>query len=134
MSAKKSILVVDDDEALLLLCVSQIDKKTGDLLFPRQSWNEATQAGCGAEALAATKTENFDLMLLDVGLPDTDGRELCKVMRRNGIKVPIIMLTAADGDADTILGLDSGGNDYMSKPFRLAAGAYSSPAPSARAK
>jgi len=110
MSAKKSILVVDDDEALRQSLVEQLEV---------YEEFEATQAGCGAEALAATKTGNFDLMLLDVGLPDTDGRELCKVMRRNGIKVPIIMLTAADGDADTILGLDSGANDYMSKPFRL---------------
>ena len=110
MSPKKSILVVDDDEALRQSLVEQLEV---------YEEFEATQAGCGAEALAATKAGNFDLMLLDVGLPDTDGRELCKVMRRNGIKVPIIMLTAADGDADTILGLDSGANDYMSKPFRL---------------
>ena len=58
-------------------------------------------------------------MLLDVGLPDIDGRELCKVMRRGGHKMPIIMLTAADTDSDTILGLESGANDYVAKPFRL---------------
>ena len=58
-------------------------------------------------------------MLLDVGLPDMDGREVCKVLRRAGHKMPIIMLTAADTDADTMLGLDSGANDYITKPFRL---------------
>jgi DNA-binding response OmpR family regulator len=48
-----------------------------------------------------------------------DGRETCRLMRRNGVKVPIIMLTGADTDADTILGLDAGANDYVTKPFRL---------------
>lgn len=110
MSAKKSILIVDDDEALRESLAEQLEV---------YEEFEATQAKCGAEALEAVKTADFDLMLLDVGLPDTDGRELCKVMRRNGVKVPIIMLTAADGDADTILGLDSGANDYVPKPFRL---------------
>ncbi len=53
------------------------------------------------------------------GLPDMDGREACRLMRRAGVKSPIIMLTAADSDADTILGLDAGANDYITKPFRL---------------
>ena len=48
-----------------------------------------------------------------------DGRELCRLMRRNGVRAPILMLTGADGDADTILGLDAGANDYITKPFRL---------------
>jgi len=56
---------------------------------------------------------------MDVGLPDTDGRDLCRLMRRQGVKTPVIMLTAHDSDADTILGLDSGANDYIPKPFRL---------------
>ena len=55
-------------------------------------------------------------MILDVGLPDTDGRELCKLMRKQGVKCPIVMLTGHDSDADTILGLDSGANDYVTKP------------------
>jgi DNA-binding response OmpR family regulator len=57
--------------------------------------------------------------VLDVGLPDMDGRELCRLMRRNGVRAPIVMLTAADSEADTILGLDAGANDYVTKPFRL---------------
>src|SRR5690606_26563469 len=60
-----------------------------------------------------------DLVILDVGLPDMDGRETCKVMRKNGLKSPVIMLTGHDSDADTILGLESGANDYMTKPFRF---------------
>ncbi len=59
-------------------------------------------------------------MLLDVGLPDMDGREVCRAMRRAGVTVPIVMLTAADNEADTVLGLDAGANDYVTKPFRLS--------------
>ena len=58
-------------------------------------------------------------MLLDVGLPDMDGRDVCRLLRKQGMKAPVIMLTAHSGDADTILGLDSGANDYITKPFRL---------------
>jgi DNA-binding response OmpR family regulator len=58
-------------------------------------------------------------VLLDVNLPDMDGRELCRLMRRQGVKAPIIMLTAADTDSDTILGLEAGANDYITKPFKL---------------
>jgi DNA-binding response OmpR family regulator len=54
-----------------------------------------------------------------VGLPDMDGRELCRLFRRANVAAPIIMLTASAGDADTILGLDAGANDYVTKPFRL---------------
>ncbi len=79
----------------------------------------ATEAANGAEALEIFKSKSFDLVLLDVGLPDMDGRELCKLLRRNGVKAPIIMLTGADSESDTILGLDSGANDYVTKPFRL---------------
>jgi DNA-binding response OmpR family regulator len=59
-------------------------------------------------------------MLMDVGLPDIDGRELCRLIRRQGIKAPIIMLTARDGEADTILGLDASVNDYITKPFKIS--------------
>ncbi len=79
-----------------------------------------TEAETGGKALEAVKGEYFDAILLDVGLPDMDGREVCRLMRRNGVKSPIIMLTAAQTDADTILGLDSGANDYVAKPFRLS--------------
>jgi DNA-binding response OmpR family regulator len=58
-------------------------------------------------------------VVLDVGLPDTDGRELCKRLRKQGVKCPIVMLTGHDTDADTILGLDSGANDYITKPFKF---------------
>ncbi len=108
----KKVLLVDDDVDL------------------RQSLSEQLQlheefatveAGDSKEALERVKSEYFDAILLDVGLPDGDGRDLCRVMRRNGVKAPIIMLTAQESDADQILGLDAGANDYVTKPFRLDA-------------
>ncbi|HEV2551916.1 MAG TPA: response regulator [Stellaceae bacterium] len=70
----------------------------------------AAQVETGAEALDVTKREHFDAIVLDVGLPDMDGRELCRLMRRGGVRAPILMLTGANTDADAILGLDSGAN------------------------
>jgi DNA-binding response OmpR family regulator len=60
------------------------------------------------------------MILLDVDLPDMDGREACRLMRKGGVTCPIVMLTAASTDADTILGLESGANGYLTKPFRFA--------------
>ena len=80
---------------------------------------EVVEADSGGGALEIAKEDHYDAILLDVGLPDMDGREVCRLMRRNGVKVPIVMLTGADGEADTILGLHAGANDYVTKPFRL---------------
>ena len=112
MSAQKNILIVDDDQALRQSLAEQLH------MYEEFA---ASEAATGRAALDAVKTGRFDLILLDIGLPDMDGREICKLMRRNGVAVPIIMLTAADSEADTILGLDSGANDYVTKPFRLGA-------------
>ncbi len=110
MTAAKKILIVDDDNALRQSLGEQLS------MYDEFSSSEVEN---GQAALDAVKARGFDLILLDVGLPDMDGRELCKLMRRSGVKVPIIMLTGADSEADTILGLDSGANDYVTKPFRL---------------
>ena len=106
----KKILLVDDDEALRESLSEQLRLHEEFV---------TVDVDTGSRALEAAKNEYFDAILLDVGLPDMDGREVCRLMRRNGIKSPIIMLTAAQTDADTILGLDSGANDYVVKPFRL---------------
>lgn len=73
----------------------------------------------GRRALEAVNEGYYDLLILGTGLPDMDGHELCRRMRRDGIRAPIIILTAADGDADAIAGLDAGANDFVAKPFRL---------------
>ncbi len=108
---RNKVLLVDDDEALREALSEQL-RLHEDFI--------TVEAGTGTEALNLAKREHFDAILLDVGLPDMDGREVCRLMRRNGIKSPIIMLAAARTDADTILGLDSGANDYVAKPFRLS--------------
>lgn len=111
MSSVKKILIVDDDTPLREALVEQ---------FTLLESFDLTEAETAAGGLAAAKDGAFDLILLDVGLPDNDGREVCRTLRKQNIKCPIIMLTAHDTDADTILGLDAGANDYVTKPFRFA--------------
>ena len=106
----KRVLIVDDDSALRQSLAEQLQL---------HEEFDIGEAGTGSEALERVKAQRYDLILLDVRLPDMDGRAVCKMMRRGGQKMPIIMLTAADTDADTILGLESGANDYITKPFRL---------------
>lgn len=110
MAGGKKILLVEDDDALRDSLVDQLK------LYEEF---DITPIGTGTEALQQSKEQHFDLLILDVGLPDMDGRELCRLLRRGDVKAPIIMLTGADSEADTILGLDSGANDYITKPFKL---------------
>ena len=110
MMAGKRILLVDDDDLFRQSLAEQ--------LAVYEEF-ETDEANSGATGLEAAKAARYDAILLDVGLPDHDGREVCRLMRRAGVKAPVIMLTAADSDADTILGLEAGANDYVSKPFRL---------------
>jgi len=110
MTSGRRILIVDDDDTLREMLSEQL--QLHEEFAPIEAVN-------GAEALEQAKTDYFDVIILDVGLPDIDGREVCRLMRRNGVTSPIIMLTGADTDADTILGLDAGANDYITKPFRI---------------
>lgn len=111
MSTTKKIIIVDDDDLLRDSLKEQFS------LHDEFSVSEAATAAAGIKAV---KAEQADLVILDVNLPDMDGREACKVMRRGGYKGPVIMLTAQTSESDTILGLDSGANDYVTKPFRFA--------------
>ena len=107
---RRRILLVDDDPALRETLAEQLG-------FHEEY--AIGQAENGAQAIEAIDADHFDAIVLDVGLPDMDGRDLCKLMRRRGVKAPIIMLTGQDSDADAILGLDAGANDYITKPFRF---------------
>ncbi|WP_207484921.1 response regulator transcription factor [Arenibaculum pallidiluteum] len=109
-SAGKKILVVDDDAPLRQSLAEQ--------LHLLEEFSTA-EAGDAASALMLAQKTHFDAILMDVGLPDMDGRDLCRLMRREGVRCPILMLTGAGSEADTILGLDSGANDYVVKPFRV---------------
>lgn len=111
MSQVKTILLVDDDDDLRAVLAEQ---------FSMHEEFAVRQAATATEGIKMAKDGPADLVLLDVDLPDMDGREGCRVMRKQGVRAPIVMLTAASGDADTILGLDSGANDYVTKPFRFS--------------
>jgi DNA-binding response OmpR family regulator len=111
MSTARTILIIDDDEDLR-------DTLSEQLALHEEFDSRATATA--SEGLELAKSEHIDLILLDVGLPDMDGREACKILRRSGFKSPIIMLTGQESDADVILGLESGANDYVTKPFRFA--------------
>lgn len=112
MSAERPILIVDDDDALRETLAEQLSLD-GEF--------SVTEAGSimQADATLATPQGRFDAIILDVGLPDGDGRDLCARLRRQGVKVPIIMLTGSDEESDVVKGLDSGANDYIAKPFRV---------------
>ena len=110
MAQMKRILLVDDDEDLR--------EALGEQLLMTEDF-DVFEAGNGSDAMEKVKSELYDLIVLDVGLPDTDGHELCRLMRKQGVKCPVLMLTGHDGDLDTILGLDAGANDYVTKPFKF---------------
>ena len=110
MAQSKKFLLVDDDEDLREALSEQL------IMTKEFDVSEATD---GASALEEVKQQIYDLIILDVGLPDIDGRELCRSIRNLGVKCPILMLTGHVSDSDTILGLDAGANDYITKPFKF---------------
>jgi DNA-binding response OmpR family regulator len=111
MSNVRKILLVDDDE--------ELRESLREQLALHDEFEVAT-AGTAAKGVEGAKADHIDLLILDVSLPDMDGREACKVLRKAGFKSPIIMLTGNVSDADMILGLDAGANDYVTKPFKFA--------------
>jgi DNA-binding response OmpR family regulator len=111
MPNARKILIVDDDTELRDTLVEQLSL---------HEEFEAIAEDSGAKGVQAAKSGQIDLVIMDVGLPDMDGREAVRLLRKSGFKAPIIMLTGHDTDSDTILGLESGANDYIPKPFRFA--------------
>jgi len=111
MASAKRVLLVDDDELLKASLAEQLLAE-GEYV--------PIEAATYAEGKDRALEGLYEFMILDVGLPDGDGRKLCREFRDEGITCPIILLTAKDSDADTIEGLRSGANDYVTKPFRFA--------------
>src|SRR5258707_8451243 len=111
MANKRTILIVDDDTELREALVEQ--------LALHEEFG-ATAVDSGTKGVQVAKNGQIDLVIMDVGLPDVDGREAVRILRKNGFKAPIIMLTGHDTDSDTILVLESGANDYITKPFRFS--------------
>ncbi|MGF1501074.1 MAG: response regulator transcription factor [Paracoccaceae bacterium] len=110
MAVAKKILLVDDD--------ADLREALADQLLLMEEF-DVFEAETGQAGIDRSRHEMHDLILLDVGLPDMDGREVCRLMRKQGVKCPIVMLTGHSSDSDTILGLDSGANDYIAKPFKF---------------
>jgi DNA-binding response OmpR family regulator len=112
MATPRPILIVEDDAALRATLAEQISLEGDFTADEAESASEAQQKLASADA-------RYDAILLDIGLPDGDGRDFCAKLRRDGMKMPVIMLTGHDGEQDVIRGLDAGANDYIAKPFRL---------------
>eukprot|EP01035_Chromulina_nebulosa_P046276 gene46276-62688_t len=107
----RTILLVDDDQDLRETLVEQLALYEEFVVL---------QEASAAKGIQTARGSQIDLLIMDVGLPDMDGREAIKLLRKGGFKSPAIMLTGHDTDADTILGLEAGANDYVTKPFRFA--------------
>ena len=107
----RKILVVDDDDMLRESLVEQLSLYEEFEIVPAES---------AAKGVQRARQEAIDLVIMDVGLPDMDGREAVKLLRKSGFRSPVIMLTGQDSESDTILGLEAGANDYVTKPFRFA--------------
>ncbi len=113
MSGDRPILIVDDDATLRETLLEQLEVDGEFTPFEAATISEA-------ESMVTARDARFDALILDVGLPDGDGRDLCASLRKAGLRMPIIMLTGSDEEADIVRGLDAGANDYIAKPFRLA--------------
>lgn len=111
MSRKRTLLLIDDDVDLRTTLAEQFEL-TGEF--------DTVSAQDALSGVEAARQASPDLILLDIDLPDIDGREACKLIRAGGFAGPIIMLTGQSTDSDTVLGLDAGANDYVTKPFRFA--------------
>lgn len=111
MPTPKRVLLVDDDTMLRSSLAEQL---AADGSYA------VVEAGSCEEGRARAGEGLYEFMILDIGLPDGDGRDLCREFRDMGVSCPIILLTAAESDADTVQGLEAGANDYVTKPFRFA--------------
>ena len=106
---QENILLVEDDP-YLSQGLTELLQKNGYVPFP---------AAAVSQARAAIQSRSFDLLILDVTLPDGDGVSFCRELREQGRATPILFLTARDEEFDIVRGLDAGGNDYVTKPFRI---------------
>ncbi|MFA5898966.1 MAG: response regulator transcription factor [Hyphomicrobium sp.] len=111
MSNSRRVLIVDDDE--------ELRETLKDQLILHDEFDVQT-IGTASKGMELARSDHYDLVVFDVSLPDMDGREAVRHLRKGGFKTPIIMLTGNASDADQILGLDAGANDYVTKPFKFA--------------
>jgi DNA-binding response OmpR family regulator len=106
---KQRVVVVEDDDAIGSAVIDSLVAHGYAGVLCRT----------GADALQVFAVETPDLVILDIGLPDTDGFTLCRALRRQFPELPILMVTARDAEIDIVVGLDSGATDYITKPFSM---------------
>ena len=107
----RTILIIEDDDDLRSALVEQLT------IYDEFDIIDSNTAISGLELVAERQV---DLVIMDIGLPDMDGREAIQVLRSREFKAPIILLTGHDSESDTVLGLESGANDYVTKPFKFS--------------
>ncbi len=105
----KRVLVIEDDKSILQGIVDNLKKEQFEVFAETD----------GERGFTAAKQKKFDLVLLDVMLPNMDGLEICRRLRAEGVQVPILMLTAKGEELDKVLGLELGADDYVTKPFSV---------------
>jgi two-component system, OmpR family, response regulator len=108
--AMAEILLVEDDAELRAVVRRALEEEGFSV----------SCSGTGAEAMRRVAEASPDALVIDVGLPDADGRDLCQALRAQGIQSPVLFLTARDALADRLAGFGAGGDDYLTKPFALA--------------
>jgi two-component system OmpR family response regulator len=109
-SVEPSVLVVEDDLELRGLLVRGL----------REEGFETSAVGTGHELLEQVGRHPPDLLVVDIGLPDADGRDVCQALRAQGVQTPVLFLTARDALTDRVTGFHAGGDDYVTKPFAFA--------------
>jgi two-component system OmpR family response regulator len=107
MTPAHSVLIVEDDDELRAV----LSRGLGEEGFAVDA------VGTGSALLERAEQEVADVLVIDVGLPDADGRDLCQALRARGVKTPVLFLTARDAVVDRVAGFDAGGDDYLTKPF-----------------
>ena len=111
MANVSHLLVVEDDPDLRETLIEQLGPSTEFDIVACETAGQAREA---------IRSGRIDLVIMDVGLPDMDGRDAVKLIRQEGYRGPVIMLTAQASDADVVTGLEAGANDYVAKPFKFA--------------
>src|SRR5690242_6362541 len=113
MPNRRPILIVEDDETLRNMLTEHLEETREFIVTGVDSMD-------AADKVLGNEDAHFDAIILDVGLPDGDGRDYCARLRRQEHSMPIIMLTGANEETDVVRGLDSGASDYIAKPFRAS--------------
>lgn len=105
-----SVLVVEDNPELRRLLNQGLEEEGFDVTMARD----------GREALSLAESGDPELLVIDIGLPDADGRDVCQALKSAGVEAPVLFLTAKDSGADRVSGFSAGGDDYLTKPFVFA--------------